>query len=118
MQPNALLQSACDQHGFDLAVLTDMDGFALAYAKSSLVQMESMAATGALAWRLVQRMQEHVGLGAVNEFTLSHGRGQKLICHLFEAKTQILMVVVLLPLNSVAYKRAIKRLIHQLKEIL
>lgn len=118
MHPNTLLQSACDTYGFQQAVLTDMDGFALAYARSSFHQMESIAATGALAWRLVQRMQDHIGLVAVDELTLSHNRGQKLVCHLFEAKTQTLMIVLVLPATTTLYKRAVKQLVLALQQIL
>lgn len=114
MHPNALLQEACNVNGFELAVLTDMDGFALAYAGTSQRAMEAVAATGALAWQLVQRMQEHIELEDVEEYTLSNRHGQRMVCRLFQADHHRMMVVLLLPIRF-AYRRAMTRLVHQLK---
>lgn len=117
MQPNALLQETCNVHRFDLAVLTDMDGFALAYAGTNQREMESVAATSALAWQLVQRMQEHIGLDEVEEYALSNRRGQKLVCRLFEVNTQRMMVVFLLPVG-IPHRRAATRLVRRLQQLL
>lgn len=117
MHPTALLQETCNVHGFDLAVLTDMDGFALAYAGTNPREMESVAATSALAWQLVQRMQEHIGLVEVEEYTLSNRRGQKFVCRLFEVDAQRMMVVFLLPIG-VAHRRAASRLVRRLQQLL
>jgi predicted regulator of Ras-like GTPase activity (Roadblock/LC7/MglB family) len=117
MHLNALLQETCSQFGFELAVLTDMDGFALAYAGTSHREMEAVAATGALAWQLVQRMQEHVKLEEVEEYTLCNRRGQRMVCRLLEMGNQRMMLVILLPM-TLSYRRATTRLVQQLKAIL
>lgn len=116
MRLNTLLQQSCDTHGFELAVLTDTDGFALAYAHTTPHTMESIAATSAWAWQLVKRMQQHVGLAEVEEFTFRTQAGQKLICHLFGTRLQPMVLVLLLPPATVPYRRATQRLVQQLKQ--
>jgi predicted regulator of Ras-like GTPase activity (Roadblock/LC7/MglB family) len=116
MQLNAILQETCIVHGFELAVLTDMDGFALAYAGTSLHEMEAVAATGAVAWQLVQRMQEHIGFEGAEEYTLAAKRGKRLVCRIFAlGNHQRMMVVLLLPMSH-AYRRGMTRLVQQLKQ--
>lgn len=92
-----------------------MDGFALAYAGTNPREMESVAATSALAWQLVQRMQEHIGLDEIEEYALSNRRGQKLVCRLFEVGAQRMMLVFLLPIG-IPHRRAATRLVRRLQQ--
>jgi hypothetical protein len=124
--PNRLLQCACQEHGFDALVLTDADGFALAYALGAGAQMmatpdgvdtDMVAATSALAWRMVQRMQEMAGMDGIEECTFSNRVGRRMVCRLFEAMGQTMILVALLP-SYTAYRRITTTLVHELKRLL
>lgn len=119
--PMALLQSACDE--FDMLVLTDADGFTLAYTQRTELQdmncapdmdTDIVAATSALAWRMVQRMQELAGLHGIEECTFSNRAGRRIVCRLFEAGGQTMILVALLP-SYTPYRRVTTTLVHELK---
>jgi hypothetical protein len=119
--PMALLQSACEIHGFEALVLTDADGFTLAYAQRPNPDAEGMdsdivAATSALAWRMVQRMQDLAGLQGIEECTFSNRVGRRMVCRLFEATGQMMILVALLP-SYTAYRRVTTTLVHDLKRV-
>lgn len=124
--PMQLLQDACKEHGFDAIVLTDADGFALAYALDEGAQAmaprdgmdtDMVAATSALAWRMVQRMQEMAGMDGIEECTFSNRVGRRMVCRLFEATGQTMILVALLP-SYTAYRRITTTLVHDLKRVL
>lgn len=122
--PMALLQSARESHGFDIVVLTDADGFTLAYAHGDQhegvtpleMECDVVAATSALAWRMVQRMQELAGLQGIEEATFSNRAGRRVVCRLFEATGQMMILVAVLP-SYTAYRRATTTLVHELKRL-
>jgi hypothetical protein len=122
--PMALLQSAREVHGFDILVLTDADGFTLAYAHGDVteptvpgeMECDVVAATSALAWRMVQRMQELAGLQGIEEATFSNRAGRRMICRLFEAGGQTMILVALLPTYT-SYRRVTTTLVHDLKRV-
>lgn len=124
--PAALLQNACPLHGFEALVLTDADGFALAYGLNPAMQephngermdTELVAATSAMAWRMVQQMQAVAGLDCIEECTFSNQAGRRMVCRLFYATGQLMILVALLPTYT-AYRRVTTTLVHELKQLL
>jgi predicted regulator of Ras-like GTPase activity (Roadblock/LC7/MglB family) len=90
-----LLREMNKQGGFLAATLSDVQGFCIAAATNTKYDLDVQSAVAALIQRAVRQIQGQLGMGQPDEITMRDTGGTKLVCRLFKANGQDLVLSVL-----------------------
>lgn len=111
-----LLRQAQKNGNLDAVVLTDGEGLPMASATDNGTDGETTAAVAALARRVAMRVEERIGMDTIDESHFRDKVGRLLVCRLFEAGGQNLILIVLVDQKR-TYRRVTNRLIKQVQKL-
>ena len=111
-----LLSRAQKDGDMEAVVLTDGEGLPMASVTRNGTDGETTAAVAALARRVAMRVEECIGMEAIDESHFRDKEGRLLVCRLFEAEGQNLILIVLVDQKR-AYRRVTNRLIKQVQTL-
>ncbi len=111
----AMLRDVNEEGQFTLTSLTDTDGFALITIRTPVCcDPEIYAAVAARVQRAARQTLAPLEMDPLDEVTVAYQDGQRLVCRLFEANGQHLILSVLVPKNR-PYRRLTNRAISAIE---
>lgn len=112
---NSILQSIVVDGGYEAALLSDSDGFAIA-AEPFNEKTDMMAAVAALLRDTAGKTREQLDLDYINELSLVANDQQRFVCRFFQTDTgQSLSLTVVAPATQ-TYRRITNQAITKIKE--
>ena len=111
-----LLSQAQKDGNLEAVVLTDGEGLPMASVTRNGTDGETTAAVAALARRVAMRVEERIGMDAIDENHFRDKEGRLLVCRLFQAGGQNLILIVLADQKR-AYRRVTNRLIREVQKL-
>lgn len=110
-----ILYSIVVDGGYEAALLSDSDGFAIA-AKPFSDKTEMMAAMAALLRDTANKARDQLNLDYINELSLVADDRQRFVCRFFQTETgQSLSLIVVTPADQ-PYRRITNQAITKIKE--
>jgi predicted regulator of Ras-like GTPase activity (Roadblock/LC7/MglB family) len=104
-QLNSALAEINAEGNFPIAVITDLEGFPIAWAAASDQDPDMQAAVVALIQKTAAQVREQLGMAQTDEVSVYDRQGQRLVCRPFEANQHALILAVLVPDKQQAYRR-------------
>jgi predicted regulator of Ras-like GTPase activity (Roadblock/LC7/MglB family) len=98
---------------FEVSMLASSDGLPIATAPSDY-DTDVTAAMAALLRRVAQEMQDNVGLGQLDEVSVSASDKIRLVCRYFSVNDEDLILAVVVPSEQRYYRRLTNRAISEL----
>ena len=90
---------------FPIAVITDMEGFPIAWAAAPDQDPDMQSAVVALIQKTATQVRDQLGMAQTDEISVYDRLGQRLVCRPFEANEHALILAVLVPDKKQAYRR-------------
>jgi len=106
---------ACEG-GFQAALLTTEDGFAVVDIESKL-DSNSLAALAGFVWKMNKDALDLTGFEKIEQITMSGPSGDTVICQSFEVLEQPVVLIVIASVES-AYSELTDRAVEGIKRIL
>ncbi|OGO13582.1 MAG: hypothetical protein A2Y93_17540 [Chloroflexi bacterium RBG_13_68_17] len=104
--------------GFNVSVLTDDRGLALACASEADQEAQTQAAVVALVEKAAGRVTDQLGMGATDEVAVSDTHGRVLVCRRFSAADKGFILSILVPGRQRPYRLLTNRAVRSLQRIL
>ena len=102
---------------FPIAVITDMEGFPIAWAASSSRDPDLQSAVVALVQKTAAQVRDQLGMAQTDEISVYDRKGQRLVCRPFEVNEYSLILAVLVPEKKQTYRRLTNVAIRSIKRI-
>ncbi len=112
-----LLAEMNDQGNFPIAVITDIEGFPIAWAAMSDQDPDLQSAVVALIQKTAIQVRQQLGMAEMDEISVYDREGQRLVCRPFEANQHQLILAVLVPDKRQAYRRLTNKAIRSIQKI-
>ncbi len=90
---------------FPIAVITDMEGFPIAWAASSDQDPNLQSAVVALIQKTAAQVRDQLGMAQTDEISVYDKQGQRLVCRPFEANEHNLILAILISDKNQTYRR-------------
>ncbi len=103
--------------GFPIAVLTDRDGFPIAFASAPGQNADRESAVVALVQRTATQARELLGMADTDEFSLFDADGKRLVCRPFHANGHAMILAVVVPDKNRAYRRLTSHAVNQIRQM-
>lgn len=100
-----ILSDLTTQGNFPIAVLTDQQGFPVAYAAGTDQDPDTQAAVVALIQKTVIQATDQLGLSDTDEISLFDKEGQRLVCRPFSVNEDDMILAVLISDKNQSYRR-------------
>ena len=100
-----ILSDLTTQGNFPIAVLTDQQGFPIAYAAGTNQDPDTQAAVVALIQKTVTQATDQLGLNGTDEISLFDKAGQRLVCRPFSVNEDDMILAVLVSDKNQSYRR-------------
>lgn len=91
--------------GFPIAVITDMEGFPIAWAASASQDPDLQSAVVALIQKTAVQVREQLGMAQTDEISVFDRNGQRLVCRPFEVNQHHLILAVLVTNKAQSYRK-------------
>ena len=90
---------------FPIAVITDIEGFPIAWDAASNRDPDMQSAVVALIQKTSIQVRDQLGMAHMDEISICDRQGQRLVCRPFEANQHQLILAVLVPDKKQSYRR-------------
>lgn len=102
----ANILAAMNREGsFPIAVITDMEGFPMAWAASTNQDPDLQSAVVALIQKTAVQVREQLGMAQTDEISVFDRQGQRLVCRPFEVNQHHLILAVLVTDKAQSYRK-------------
>ena len=105
------------QGGFVASVLSDRQGFLIAAAVAAGHDPDVQSAVVAQVQNAISHVRGQLGMGQTDEIAVADSSGRRLVCRLFRAGDQELILAVLVPTRA-SYRRLTNRAIRDIRSML
>lgn len=112
-----LLMEMNQKGAFQVSVLTDREGFPLAWASRNGENPEIQAAVVALAQKTAGQVRTHLGMGVMDEISMLDEAGQHLICRPFTISGREFILAVLVPDKRRPYRKLTNQAVRAIKQV-
>lgn len=112
-----LLAEMNGQGNFPIAVITDIEGFPIAWAALPDQDPDLQSAVVALIQKTAIQVRQQLGMARMDEISVYDREGQRLVCRPFEANQHQLILAVLVPDKRQAYRRLTNKAIRSIQKI-
>ncbi len=102
---------------FIASVLSDRQGLLLAAAVTSGHDPDVQSAVVAQVQNAISHVRGQLGMGKTDEIAVADSAGRRLVCRLFEAGGQELILAVLVPTRA-SYRRLTNKAIREIQKAL
>ena len=102
---------------FPIAVITDMHGFAIAFAAGPDQDPDTQSAVVALIQKTATQVRGQLGMAQTDEITLYDKQGQRLVCRPFLANGHEMILAVLVPNKYQSYRRLTNQAIRTIQRL-
>lgn len=114
---NTLLAGMNKEGGFILSVLTDSQGFSIAFAANHVLDPDKEAAVIAVIQKTTIQVSKQLGMSATEEVMIHDTDGNCLICRPFEVGGYNLILGIMLNGRNQSYRRLTKRVMMDISQI-
>lgn len=111
-----LLNQMTASGGFSISVLTDENGFPIAYSGGSEDTSEVQSAAVAQIQKMVLRVLDHISMAEPDELALNDVNGAKLVCRSFQAGDTRLFLAVQIPDRHKSYRKLMNQVIRSIQK--
>lgn len=111
-----LLTTMNAQSGFDIAVITNRDGFVIASSGEDGFDSQRQSAVVAKVGETAALASTQLRLGAADEISIDGTDGRRLVCRPVPLKGKDLILAVMMANRGQAYRRATNKVISQIQQ--
>jgi predicted regulator of Ras-like GTPase activity (Roadblock/LC7/MglB family) len=112
-----ILAETNEKGNFISSLITDRAGFPIAFISSIQTNQEILAAVIGLFQRATSQASEQLGVSISSEFSLYYENGNHLVCRPFSCNGIDLMLALLLPSKTHAYRRLMNQTISAVQNV-
>lgn len=112
-----LLIDMNEQGGFPIAVITDRQGFPIAFAADPGQDPETKSAVVALVQKTAAQVRDQLGMAQTDELSMFDTNGQRLVCRPFSANGHNMILAVLVPDKHQSYRRLTNKTVNAIRRI-
>jgi predicted regulator of Ras-like GTPase activity (Roadblock/LC7/MglB family) len=112
-----VLATMNEQGDFPIAVITDMEGFPIAWAAGGDHNPDLQSAVVALIQKTATQVREQLGMAQTDEISVFDKQGQRLVCRPFEANQYSLILAVLVPDKKKPYRQLTNVAIREIQRL-
>jgi predicted regulator of Ras-like GTPase activity (Roadblock/LC7/MglB family) len=114
---NRLLTQMNTEGGFHLSVLTDLQGFSIAFAANEKLDPDKQAAVIALIQKMTVQVSKQLGMGLTEEIMIHDTDGHCLVCRPFAVSGYSLILGIMLNSRQQPYRRLTNRAIQDICQV-
>lgn len=103
--------------GFPIAILTDMEGFPIAWAAKPNQDPDLQSAVVALIQKTAAQVRHQLGMAQTDEISVYDRSGQRLVCRPFYANEHHVILAVLVTDKKQAYRQLTNTAIREIQRI-
>lgn len=112
-----LLTKLKQDGGFDITVLTDMNGLVIAASKGSGDASEAQSAGVAKVQQVMAQVQDHLSMDTPEEMTFNDVYGKKLVCRSFLVEGSPVILTVFIPSRAKSYRKLMNSAIREIQRV-
>ena len=113
---NQLLGNMNRDGNFPLAILTDVQGLAIASAGRDGMDLDRQSAVVAFIQKTAVQVTKQLGMGMTDEISLYYETGKRLVCRPFRVNDHELILAVIVPEKNLTYRRATNHAINEIRQ--
>lgn len=113
----SILTSLNEQGGFNISILTDVQGLSIASASRDGVDPDQHSANVAIIQKNVSQLVNRLGMDGANEISIFDSNGQRLVCRPFLVNSHHLILAVIVPDKRKAYRKALNQSVSQIRRV-
>ncbi len=111
-----LLREMNQKGSFQVSVLTDREGFPLAWASGNGENPETQAAVVALAQKTAGQVSSHLGMAVMDEISMRDESGSHLVCRPFTINGRELILAVLMVDKRRPYRKLTNQAVRAIQQ--
>jgi len=112
-----ILADMNEKGSFAISVLTDLQGFPIAYATTEGYDPERQAAVVAMVQKTAIQVKNHLGMGQTDEVCLFDEEGCRLVSRAFRVKDYELILALQIPDKHRSYRSLMNHSIKSIQRI-
>ncbi|MFZ5807810.1 MAG: hypothetical protein ACOY16_00860 [Chloroflexota bacterium] len=113
----SILTELNEQGGFNISILTDVQGLPIASASRDGVDPEQHSANVAIMQKSISQLVNRLGMKETDEISIFDSAGQRLVCRPIQVNSHSLILAVIVPDKRKAYRKVLNHSVTQIRRV-
>jgi predicted regulator of Ras-like GTPase activity (Roadblock/LC7/MglB family) len=113
----SILTELNEQGGFNISILTDVQGLPIASASRDGVDPEQHSANVAIMQKSISQLVNRLGMKETDEISIFDSAGQRLVCRPIQVNSHNLILAVIVPDKRKAYRKVLNHSVSQIRRV-